>query len=346
MATSEIDSRSCTECGEPVMAMWKACPACGTRLIVSTISSPPTLRPAPPPIIQAGNNSVVKAQINRSSNATTIAPKSESAPILGGQPLIHSGEGSVIRAEIDASTNIHNDHSLKVQGQYVANQTVVNESSAGTIVRLLTGAFTSADARKAEEQIQQLPNEPKQLQAILSQTLTYIIREAKKIFRQQEGLLNFNFNFNSSATAGKGYFDRLALMTSGIDSTNRQRLELCQKILDKLHENGRNSRDAVLLTAIDRLDTSLIKTEQLLRMFPKTSTIRMYTFIPVMAAFGTLVLTFAAKRENGLMFLLTLLLGGASAAAVWYFNQREKKMAEQLSNLEKTVNELSNQSLL
>ena len=330
-----IAEDTCPGCREPVLPNWKACPACGTRLAVAAATaSPPSSLPdaGTASLVQAGDNSVVKAQINRNIN---VAGTGNSAPVgpAVAQPLIQSGEGSVIKAEVDASTNIHHDHSLKVQGQYVASQTVIHESSAGVIVRLLTGSFSNEDAREVEEQIKSLPDDPAQLQAILAQTLRHILREGKKRFKQQEGLFNF-----SDGMEGKGFRDRMAMTNSGgIDSVNRKRLDLCQKVLDKLHDSGHRSRDSHLLASIDRLDDSLINTEQLLHKLQLASMAKMFAMLGLMGIPMFFLMGFA---EPGFL-ILGLFYGALAGGGIWFFQRFQKSVGERLTQVEATVSQLA-----
>lgn len=323
---------SCSGCNEPVMPNWKACPACGTKL-GAVATAPPSLGSQidQAPMIQAGDNSVVKANINRGTHSIGSGGPMPSR-LTAGQPLIQGGEGSVIKAEVDASTNVHHDNSLKVEGQFVANQTVVHESNVGSVVKLFTGFFSNENEKKIEEEIQALSNDPTQLKAILAQTLRHTLREAKKLFKQQKGLFNFtNSNLglrNAWALKGSG----------GVGADNRKRLDLCQKVLDKLHDIGHISNDSRQLVGIDCLDESMIGAEQLLRKLKKSQEWK----LAVMLWMGSIGFAwFMAGFANPMVFLFWLLIFlPISIGGICLYQRSQEKIETRLTEIENTVNQM------
>ena len=69
--------------------------------------------------IGIGNDNIVKATIQGGDNAPPPVPR---------KPIMNIGNDNVIKAEIDASTNVFHDNSVKVEGTYVAQQTIINEA--------------------------------------------------------------------------------------------------------------------------------------------------------------------------------------------------------------------------
>ena len=92
---------NCLNCNEELKPNWKSCPACGKDSHVFSIKnknsnpeiSPPTKNP-----INAKNTSL--------------------------NPIMNIGNDNVIKAEINASTNVTNDSSVRVKGNYIENQSV------------------------------------------------------------------------------------------------------------------------------------------------------------------------------------------------------------------------------
>ena len=244
--------------------------------------------------------------------------------------MISVGAESVVKANIDASTNVHH------HGQYVESQTVIQESSVGSIVRLLTTAFSGDSLRKAEEQIAALPNEPNQLFAILAQTLRHIIRDAKKQFKQEQGL------FNMGGSVMQRMQDQLSMFTGGVDKANRQRLGLCQKILDKLHDMAHNLRDRQLVTDIEQLDDCMVTAEQL---FKKRMTIRMAKMFVLLGLFGLVPMVLLGlvglfQGEAGLL-VFSLLYGAIAGGGYWVYQRSHAAMGKGISDVEKVINELA-----
>jgi hypothetical protein len=285
---------TCPSCTEPVLANWKACPACGTKLAA----------PAEPQVARGGEGSVVKATVNRGGNGPAAQPP---------QPLVQAGDGSVVKADVDASTHYHTDRSLKVSGQFVANQTVVNESSVGTIVRMLLGGFTTTSKQEIEAQ---LPDTAPELFAILAQTLHHQVRQEKLAFKKKGKLLGYGGDHN----ANNPFAAMAANRKRNQEATERQ--ELCQKILDKLHDIGRRSRDKQLLEDIERLDNCLIETQ---RAKAKNDGLEIWkvwglvlTILTVLVLLLFLAALFGGQGSAIASTFVLLLLSGGGVAGIYY----------------------------
>lgn len=340
IAAVSADGMQCPNCNEPIVPTWRACPACATQLAPTADANIAASRlpPMRPTEVQAGDNSVVKAEINKPVTINA-APGQVAVPPTPRGPMISVGAESVVKANIDASTNVHH------HGQYVKHQTVIQESSVGSIVRLLTSGFSGDSVRKAEEQIAALPDEPNQLFAILAQTLRHIIRDVKKQFKQEQGLFNMGgsvINTNMGGSITQRMQDHISKSTYGVDKANRQRLGLCQKILDKLHDMAHNLRDRQLVTDIEQLDDCMVTAEQL---FKKQVNI---WFVKIFAAGGLvmlvpmvlmgLVLLFQGEA-GGLLFIL--IYPAMAGGGYWVFQRSHAAMEKGISDVEKVINELA-----
>jgi uncharacterized membrane protein YqjE len=294
--------------------------------------------------IQVGNESVAKINVNRSVNVAGVPGMSGAMMGMPGQvraegiPSMQVGDGSVVKAEIDASTNIHHNHSLHVQGQYVANQTVVQEVSVGALVALLTGRFTDEDALKAEKEIQALPNKPAELQQILAQTLRFLVRESKRRFKKQEGLFNF-----SNGSMGQTVKERMEITHGGgINSTDRKRLNLCQQVLDKLHEIAHQSRDRRVLEGIEKLDDSLLKTEQVMQKILLASIAKMFTILGMVAipVFGIPILFQPNIKVENVLLLELVVFAAIACPGIWYIRHSQAAIGSRLTEVEATLTQL------
>ena len=315
----------CPGCSEPVLANWKACPSCGNKLGT----------PAAPPLIQAGEGSVVKAQIDRSANVHGGAA-SQPAP---SQPMIQAGEGSVIKAEINASrnTNVHHDNSLKVNGQFVANQTVVHESSVGTLVRMMTGAFSRTSAKEIE---QSLPDTGPELFSILAQTLFGQIRQEKLQFKKERKL----FGSGGDGNASNPWAQARAEKRRNEEAAERQ--TICQKILDKLHGIGQRSRDKQLLGDIEKLDNCLLETVAIKKT---NATFKVFKIWGVLFAIGGVlsILLFLAGLLTGFNlapmftgFLGALVTVGPLVWGYFFFHKTVAKQEAKFTKVEADLDEL------
>ena len=92
---------NCLSCNEELKTNWKSCPACGKDSHVFSIKN----KNSNPGISPTAKNPV--STKNTSSN-----------------PIMNIGNDNVIKAEINASTNITNDNSVRVKGKYIENQSV------------------------------------------------------------------------------------------------------------------------------------------------------------------------------------------------------------------------------
>jgi len=315
------ESNICPGCREPVLASWKACPSCATKLGAASAEAP---------IVQAGDHSVVKAQIDRS---TSQGPATGAGS--GSRPMIQSGEGSVIKAEINASTNtnVHNDRSLKVNGQFVANQTVVNESSVGSLVRMVMGAFSSTSAQEIEAS---LPDTAPELFAVLAQTLNQVTRQEKLEFKRQRNL------FGSAKVATTANPMREAQRKY---KEAAERHQLCQKILDRLHGIGQRSRNKQLVGDIEKLDNCLMDTVSITKtngMFPNLKGFGwMFAIGGVLATLLFLAGLLSFKAEPiGFGFILMLITIGPLVGGYYYFRNTVAKQEAKIASVEKNLDEL------
>ena len=281
IASIQQIGQACNNCQSPIQSSWRACPVCGQAIGANPQAAagmqqyqqPPSFYPnqaTPQPFVQSGNDSVVKANINQSTNysvqgtpysnqqnpfpahpmAGNFAPHPYGGHQYSGSgiPAIQAGNDSVIKAEINSSTN--NYH-----GQYIANQTtVINESSIGTLVKLFSGG--SLD--QAEEKIKNLPNNPVEVVAILSQTLREILRESKRKFKSEKGLFNFSQGWKTILLFMFPY--GVFFIGSGIP---KKRMELCQKILDHLHDLALKQRSNQLVHDVEFIDDKMIEIQGL-----------------------------------------------------------------------------------
>ena len=251
VATIIAESAVCPNCQEPVLPNWKACPSCATQLA----STPAVNAPSPASEIQAGDNSVVNAVINKP--VTMNNPRS-TAPPTAVAPMINVGAESVVSANIDASTNIHNDHSRTIHGQYVESQTFVH---VGPIVQKMTVSFSSEVASDIERS---LPDDPSSLIAILAETNRFLIRNDTIRFRQhvagglwknlaaKDGLFDSDLGRRKRASAEYNAMERL------IDG----RRDLCLQITNKLHGIAANTGDQTLACDIEALDECVLSVKQ------------------------------------------------------------------------------------
>lgn len=290
-----------------------------------------------------GNDNIVKANIKGGGKNSKGS----------GMPVMNMGNDNVIKAEINASTSITHDNSLKVKGSYVANQTIINESAFSSIVKFFTGTYNSQNEENIDKQIEQLGNDPAQLENLLNQTLRHMLREVKNNFKQGgnkkltvEAKGIFAFNKEMSKTDGIGY-------------ENHSKISLVEKILNKLHDIGHDSKNPNLLLAIEKLDNCLITTKELLK---KT------TGKPFLAQLKPMYFIF--KKQNipygeyvplGVIIILNLLIIIFIALPLALFvdfligilfimkylnDLSENKIIEKYTYVENMLNELNQQGLV
>lgn len=224
-----------------------------------------------------------------------------------------------------------NQQHQKVNQQYnadVINFHVIHESSVGAIVRTLTGSCLNEDSQQVEEQIKSFSDDPAQLQAILVQTLSHILREGKKRFKRQEGLFNF-----SDGMEGKELRER-----KEADTTDRKRLDLCQKVLDKLHDSGRQSRDTRVLAMIDRIDDCLVSTEQ---MLSKLKSVGEGKGLAALAIPGVLFFVIGGFGVHPAILLIALLYAAGVGAGYRYVYCTQRSIGKHLTELEAILGQLS-----
>lgn len=155
-------SAVCPGCREPVMPTWRSCPICSVPLkdagnlqpqptnyaqtaasadhpsgsaeiqagddavVRANVNKTINTAGAVPPgaEVQAGDNSVVKATIDKTTNIAGGAGSQTSSPTDSQQSLINVGSDAVVKANINQTTNIDNSSSVHQHGQFVENQTV------------------------------------------------------------------------------------------------------------------------------------------------------------------------------------------------------------------------------
>ena len=279
--------------------------------------------------IGIGNDNIVKATIQGGDNAPPPVPR---------KPIMNIGNDNVIKAEIDASTNVFHDNSVKVEGTYVAQQTIINEEAIAPLLKLFTGILTNENIEKIEEKISHLPNNPVQLGTLLAKTLRHIIREAKISFKQQESLFSFDPNLSKL-----GHFERVnhVYNIGKVDSQNEKRLDLAEKILNKLHDIGSNSRNSQLILNIEKLDDCIINTRQLLLKINYLPITKMFVMIGGFGAIGGLLML---KVPNGPEWWFCYCL--SFAGAYWWFKKNQSQILEKLISSENVLNKLVNNELI
>lgn len=260
---------NCMHCQAIIQPHWKGCPACGGAL--APLLTPQVTAQAPmafaqtkpeaiSPTIKVGNDSVVKTNLNQSVNVSGQQPNGTAGLANQGHASsIHVGDGSVVKTEINSTTNISNDNSLNFQGNYVANQTVVQITSTEEMVNLLTGDMSDEEIIKIEAQIRTLPNNTNQMLSILALTLRYMIREAKINFKRQSGI----FKSSKDTKSNKGFISRILSGRSGLSLVNTRRFKLCRLILDRLHESGHNQNNLQIMSEIEKIDDTTISIEHI-----------------------------------------------------------------------------------
>jgi hypothetical protein len=270
LLASVTSGATCMHCQAIIQPHWKGCPACGGAL--APLSTPQVTAQAPmafaqtkpeaiSPTIKVGNDSVVKTNLNQSVNVSGQQPNGTAGLTNQGHASsIHVGDGSVVKTEINSTTNISNDNSLNFQGNYVANQTVVQITSTEEMVNLLTGDISDEEIIKIEAQIRTLPNNPHQMLSILALTLRYIIREAKINFKRQNGI----FKSSKDTKSETGFIKQILLGKTGISLINTRRFKLCRLILDRLHEIGHNQNNLQIMSEIEKIDDTTIAVEHVL----------------------------------------------------------------------------------
>ena len=338
-AVVSANPSTCPGCQQPILAAWKACPACGTRLGAAAVPTPlPPPVPSGAPLVQAGENSVVKANINQPVHMNVPGGSPTVRP-AGVGPMIQAGDNAVIKAEVNASTNIHNDRSVNVQGQYIANQTIVNESSVGTIVRMLVGAFTDNSAAEIEKS---LPTDPGELYSILAQTLAHQVRQEKLIVRRlQQGFFSSGQQGVSTSPWAQMKKDRQA------KKETVQRHELCQKILSKLHDHGYRSGDRQLLSDIDRLDACMMTSEFIRKKNESIPVIRTLLMVGCAPWAALLFLGFLGALFSGSIgpafgvFFLVLVAGGIAVGGYFYCKSTLATLDQKIAEIEMVTEELA-----
>lgn len=307
---------NCMHCQAIIQPHWKGCPACGGAL--APLSTPQVTAQAPmafaqtkpeaiSPTIKVGNDSVVKTNLNQSVNVSGQQPNSTAGLTNQGHASsIHVGDGSVVKTEINSTTNISNDNSLNFQGNYVANQTVLQITSTEEMVSLLTGKISDQEIIMIEAQIRTLPNNPQQLLSILALTLSHMVREIKIKFKKQKGILNFSYDEKYSS----GFFE----WTSAI---NTRRLKLCGVILERLHESGHNRTDKQLMTLIEQIDECFINLETTFKQFTKLKFAKILIPFGILSAISGIVIGIKSENYGSLAIAIPYLM--ASVGGIYYY---------------------------
>ncbi len=259
----------CHNCSEPVLPNWKACPACGAKFLTATSAASHTSPSASPKAadIQAGDNSVVNARINRSTTVTTTERNALKHQSASNTPMISVGSESVVKAEIDASTKIHNDHSRTIHGQYVESQTLVH---VGPIVQKMTVSFSSEVASDIERS---LPDDPSSLISILAQTNRFLIRNDTLRAKQHVsgGLWkSLSADLEKHAKHQANPLNLLGKFLNG-SLTDYEKSEqliatrhaLCLTIANKLHEIAATTGDNSLTRDIEAIDECVLSVKRI-----------------------------------------------------------------------------------
>lgn len=320
----------CPNCQTPIQPSWRGCPVCGMPIQTSDTHGVNPVQQhyqgqnpgnasnqfAAPPAFHVGNESVVKANINNLANFPNNSSLPQSFPNQYGQhqygqpgamPLIHVGNESVVKADINASTNYH--------GQYIAQQqnntTIINESAVGALVKLFSGG--SFD--QAEEKVRNLPNNPTEVVAILSQTLREILRESKRKFKSEKGLFNFSQGWKTILLFLFPY--GVFFIGSGIP---KRRIEICQKILDHLHELALKQRSGQLAQDVEFIDDKMTEIQGL---YSKSKNIEiakvMGRFSMLYSASSLLIIPIALSDERMRGIVICPLLATLVTGSLIYF---------------------------
>lgn len=211
--------------------------------------------------VHAGDNSVVKATINRPTTVIGAAGNVQPTQSAANVPMIHVGADSVVKAEIDASTHHHTHHSKTVHGQYIENQTLVH---VGAIVQQMTVSFSSESASEIERS---LPGDPSSLISILAETYRFLIRNDTLRLRQHvKGGIWKNL---SSTQIDTTLFTKLGKFFNGTKTDYEkaeQQIEsrhaLCLNITTKLHGIAATTGDKTLAGDIESIDECVLSVTQ------------------------------------------------------------------------------------
>jgi hypothetical protein len=139
------------------------------------------------PDIQAGDNSVITAESNKSSSVKTNGDAhSIPSAAITGQPTISTGENSVVKADINASQNIDASQSVSVHGDVVTHnevhaQQTTNVYKESGVRGLLEGYINAVmpgakEVRQIMSELEALTDDPHQLASVFSKYIHGIRR--------------------------------------------------------------------------------------------------------------------------------------------------------------------------
>lgn len=326
-------SATCPTCKAPVESDWISCPKCAAPL-----SPQPTTPSKIPAVaeIQTGDNSVVKAQIDKSTNIAGTGPTTGTP--AASAPLINVGAESVVKAHIDQSINVHQE------GQFIEQQTVVYEASVSALVQMLTRDFSTHSAAKIQDT---LPEDPNKLFSILAQTLRHILREAKLTFKQNEGLFSAIARgwaqrpSDSSKEALQADGKERVRIAKEESETKKKRIELCRSILDKLHDQAHETNQADFVEDVEHLDECLISIErfqvrQSVIAGAKKALIFGTLCLPVL--YGIAIVDSGHKANLALALVVTGIVGGG----YWLLAKTQSDISTRMAGAEQTVKQLTN----
>lgn len=327
----------CPGCSEPVLPNWNNCPSCQTPL--------PKQQPAgQPPLVQAGNDNVIKTTINAPTQSSGHGGAAGSA---SPSPAISMGDGNVVKANIDQSTNITHDKSVNVQGQYVAQQTVVNESNVGAILNLLSSPFTNKQADEISNLIEAIPDDHVGMMELLRKSLMQLVRQMKMEYKEAKntgfGMDTFTKSYGKFM---KSYFSAISFgMLDKVWSKKdiaAKRIELCKKILDKLHDSAVQRNHQNLMVKLETLDDHLISLQSLNK---KNNSLIFYrlggAFFGLGFVAGLLMgITGNAEESFGAHFGMVGICALASGGLFFYSWKTQKNFESEIKTMEQSVPQL------
>jgi hypothetical protein len=328
----------CPGCSEPVLPEWNNCPSCQT----------PVSKQQPvgqPPLVQAGNDNVIKTTVNAPTHSD--GSTGSTVPATASPPAISMGDGNVVKANIDQSTNVTHDKSVNVQGQYVAQQTVVNESGVGTILKMLSSSFSNKQADEISEMIEAIQDDRPAMMELLRKSLLQLVRQMKVEYKEgkssgmslesiSKSYVNFYTSYLSTVSFGliRNYWSKKDIAT--------KRIELCKKILEKLHDSAIMINDQDLLGKLDTLDDHLISLQTLTK---KTNTASIWSgsvWLLAVIAVVTAFASFGAPTFAGFVIVLAcaFCLGLGSVVLFRYVRTTREKFESEIKTMERTVPQL------
>jgi len=257
------------------------------------------------------------------------------------------GDGNVVKANIDQSTNVTHDKSVNVQGQYVAQQTVVNESGVGTILKMLSSSFSNKQADEISEMIEAIQDDRPAMMELLRKSLLQLVRQMKVAYKEDK---NSGMGLESISKSYANFFKSyLSAVSFGLLDTvwskkdiATKRVELCKKILEKLHDSAIMNNDQDLLGKLDNLDDHFISLQTLSQ---KNHSALMYGFgawYLAAIAVSTALASFVIPTTIGTVTVLAcaFCLGLGSVVLFRYVRTTREKFESEIKTMERTVPQL------